>query len=141
RRGLGRPGAAELPLGGEGDAAHAGASVARRLADEDEPRLRARLQVLAETPAPELGAGVLVERRADPRLREPRHEVAGESRRSRAHGVATIPAWCCDSSDGDATPRQVATPRHATSWSSTTPGTRATGSRSCSGGCAAASRS
>ena len=64
-RRLRRPGAGELALGREGDPADARAAVAGRLADEDEGRVPPALEVVREAATPELGAGVLVEGRAD----------------------------------------------------------------------------
>jgi hypothetical protein len=55
----------ELVLGRERHATDSRSSVARRLAHEQVARARPRTQVLAEPPASELRAGVLVEGRAD----------------------------------------------------------------------------
>jgi hypothetical protein len=70
RRRLGRARAGELALGRERKSADACAAVAGRLADEQVPRLRPPIQVVPEPLAAELGAGVLVEGRADARPRK-----------------------------------------------------------------------
>src|SRR5919197_171294 len=73
--GLGRPGAGELALRRERDAADARAAIARRLADEDRRRMLALAEIRPQAPAPQRGARVLVVRRADSCVGQPRHEV------------------------------------------------------------------
>jgi hypothetical protein len=73
RRRLGRATAGELPLGREGDAREAGATVAGRLADEEQagtfPRVEVRGEPLTQQPRTR-PLCVLVERRANPCGRE-----------------------------------------------------------------------
>ena len=74
RRGrLAGPVAGELALGRERDAGDARAAVAGGLADEQDRRVGARVEVARE-PLGEALVAVLVERRADPRGGEPLHE-------------------------------------------------------------------
>lgn len=76
RRGrLGRTTAGELALRRERDAADPGAAISGRLADDQERRLDAALEIREEASAEELRAGVLVERRPDPRLCESLYEL------------------------------------------------------------------
>jgi hypothetical protein len=71
RRGrLGRPGAGELALGGEGDAADPGTAISRGLADEDDRGVPFPIEVLLEAFPPQARTAVLIERVADPRARE-----------------------------------------------------------------------
>src|SRR5438105_3063586 len=68
RRGrLGRPRPGQLPLGGEGEAAEAGAAVAGRLADEEDRRLTPRVEVVREPQPAKRRVRVLVVGGADPR--------------------------------------------------------------------------
>jgi len=76
RRRLGRTAAAELPLGGERQAADAGAAVAGRLADEQKRRVEPRFEVLGEPPATKRLVRVLVVGRADSSVGEPGDEAA-----------------------------------------------------------------
>src|SRR5438309_2042288 len=71
RRRLGRAAPCELPLGGERNAADPRAPVTGGLADEDRVGVGVRAQVCVQPRAPELGSGVLVERRADARACKP----------------------------------------------------------------------
>ena len=75
-RRLGRPGAGDLALGGERQAADARAAPAGRLADEQERRVPARVEVGAQARAPERRAGVLVVRVADRGRRQRLDQVA-----------------------------------------------------------------
>jgi len=63
----------ELPLRRERDARDARAAVSRRLADEQQRRARTDVEVAVETLGKPL-VSVLVERGADPRLREPLYQ-------------------------------------------------------------------
>src|SRR6478609_12195131 len=68
-RGLGGPTPGQLTLRGERNPRHAGAAIAGRLADEEQRRGFARLQVGTKTVAPRFGAvafTIEVERGADP---------------------------------------------------------------------------
>ena len=68
RRGcLGGPGARQLPLGRERDAAEPGSAISRGLTDEEERCRPARLEVCCEPAAQQLRLRVLVERLADTR--------------------------------------------------------------------------
>lgn len=77
-RGLARGSACQLALGGERDAAHARAPVARRFPDEEDRGAAALVQVVDEPTAAHrcaLALAVEVERRSDPRSREVAHEM------------------------------------------------------------------
>src|SRR6266550_5563003 len=101
RAGFSRAAAAELPLRREGDAGDAGTAVAGRLSDEQQSRRPSRLEVGAETPAPELGAvtvPVEVVGRTDLRGREPADEpfsLHGVTMLMRVRGrIAAVAAAC-----------------------------------------------
>jgi hypothetical protein len=73
RRRLGWPGAGQLALGRERDAGDAGAAVAGGLADEQQRRFCPGDEVAVEARGEPL-VTVLIERVADPRLREPLYQ-------------------------------------------------------------------
>src|SRR5438105_4793732 len=78
RRGrLGGPRPGQLPLRGEGNAAPPGAAVAGRFSDEDRRGVRPSREVGTQPRPAQLGAGVLVVRRTDPRRGEAVYEVQG----------------------------------------------------------------
>src|SRR5581483_6734912 len=70
RGGLGGAGARQLPFRRERDAADARPSIPSRLADEHDRRIRPRAEIRRQPLATQLGRGVLVVRRADPRACE-----------------------------------------------------------------------
>ena len=84
---LGRARAGQLTLGRERHTADARAAIAGSLADEDDGRRGALLEIDAESFAPERRARVLIVRRADARAGEPIDEIhaaqAGDVERAR----------------------------------------------------------
>src|SRR3954447_14595127 len=75
RRRLRRARARELPLGRERNAAHAGATVAGRLADQDDPGLATSLEIRTEPLAQVRRSAVLVVRLADSGAGETIYEI------------------------------------------------------------------